>query len=281
MTTTVRATGRNLPAAITTGLVLGMVVVATLLWWSWGFVIFASVALTLGVWEVCGALDRCSMHPARWPLLIGTPVVLVGSYAAGQSTGEPKDALWIIMGGLALMMIAALFVRIPGGVEGFVADVAASGFVLGYLPLLGSSVVLMLAGNDGPARILCFIVGPIACDTGAYAVGSLFGRHKMAPSISPAKTWEGFVGGIVLAMLVTAAVVHLVLHAPIWVGLLLGLVVGGTGVLGDLVESAIKRDARLKDMSHLLPGHGGVMDRLDSMLVAAPAAWLVMYLLVV
>lgn len=281
MTTTARSAGRNLPAAITTGLVLGMVVVATLLWWSWGFVIFASAALTLGVWEVCRALARCGMHPARWPLLIGTPVILIGSYAAGQSTGEPKDALWIITGGLALMMIAALFVRIPRGVEGFVADVAASAFVIGYLPLLGSSVALMLASNHGAARILCFIVCPIACDTGAYAFGSLFGRHKMAPSISPAKTWEGFVGGIVLTMVVAAVVVHLVLHAPIWVGLLLGLVVGGAGVLGDLVESAIKRDAKLKDMSHLLPGHGGVMDRLDSMLVAAPAAWLVMYLLVV
>ncbi|MFZ2625813.1 MAG: phosphatidate cytidylyltransferase [Propionibacterium sp.] len=281
MTTTARSAGRNLPAAITTGLVLGMVVVATLLWWSWGFVIFASAALTLGVWEVCRALARCGMHPARWPLLVGTPVILIGSYAAGQSTGEPKDALWIITGGLALMMIAALFVRIPRGVEGFVADVAASAFVIGYLPLLGSSVALMLASNHGAARILCFIVCPIACDTGAYAFGSLFGRHKMAPSISPAKTWEGFVGGIVLTMVVAAVVVHLVLHAPIWVGLLLGLVVGGAGVLGDLVESAIKRDAKLKDMSHLLPGHGGVMDRLDSMLVAAPAAWLVMYLLVV
>ena len=279
--TTTRRTGRNLPVAVATGLVLGLVVVATLVWWNWGFVLFASLGLTLGVWEVCGALERCGMHPARWPLLIGTPLVMVGSYAAGQHSGEPKDAQWISLGGLALMMIASLFVRIPGGTKGFVTDAAASAFVIGYLPLLGSAVALMLAGNNGAARILCFIVCPIACDTGAYAFGSLFGRHKMAPSISPAKSWEGFAGGIVLAMIVGAITVHLVLHAPIWVGIVLGLVVGCTGVLGDLVESAIKRDAGLKDMSHLLPGHGGVMDRLDSLLVAAPAAWLVMYLLVV
>ncbi|MFT8396289.1 phosphatidate cytidylyltransferase [Propionibacterium sp.] len=279
--TTTHRTGRNLPAAIATGLVLGLVILVTLLWWNWGFVIFASAALTVGVWEVCRALDACDMHTARWPLIIGSPIVLVGCYAAGQLIGQPQDAMWIITGGLAIMMIISLFMRIPGGVQGFVKDVAASAFVIGYLPLLGSSIVLMLASPHGAGRILCFIVCPIACDTGAYAFGSLFGRHKMAPSISPAKSWEGFVGGIVLAMVVAAIVTHLVLGAPIWVGVLLGLVAGCCGVLGDLVESAIKRDAGLKDMSHVLPGHGGVMDRLDSMLVAAPAAWLVLYLLVV
>lgn len=273
--------GRNLPAAITTGVLLGAVVVATLLWWNWGFALFVAVALTLGVWEVCNALEKLDMHPARWPILVGTPLIMIGSYLVGQDSGRPENALGLIVAGLALMVIVALFWRIPAGTGGFVRDAAASLFVIGYLPLLGSTVALMLAGSNGVARIFCFLLAPIACDTGAFAVGVLVGRHKMAPKISPAKSWEGFAGGIVTAMAFCAWAVHGLLHAPIWVGLLLGLVAGCCGVVGDLVESAIKRDAGIKDMSRLLPGHGGVMDRLDSLLAAAPAAWLVMYLLIV
>ncbi|CEG95721.1 phosphatidate cytidylyltransferase [Propionibacterium freudenreichii] len=276
-----RSPGRNLPAAITTGVILGAVVVATLLWWNWGFALFVALALALGVWEVCNALEKLDMHPARWPILVGTPIVMIGSYAVGQGSGEPESALGFIVGGLALMVIVALFWRIPRGTQDFVRDAAASLFVIGYLPLLGSTVALMLAGSSGVARIFCFLLAPIASDTGAYVVGVLFGKHKMAPRISPAKSWEGFAGGIVTAMVLCALAVHGLLHAPAWVGLVLGLVAGCCGVVGDLVESAIKRDAGIKDMSHVLPGHGGVMDRLDSLLAAAPAAWLVMYVLIV
>ncbi len=276
-----RGPGRNLPAAITTGVVLGGIAVASLLWWNWGFALLAAVGLTLGVWEVCNALEKTGAHPARWPILIGTPVILLGSYAVSQGAGRPESAIGVIVGGLALVVIAALFSRIPAGTDGFVRDASASLFVISYLPLLGSTVLLMLAADNGAARIFCFILAPIACDTGAYVFGVLFGRHKMAPGISPAKSWEGFVGGIITAMALSAVAVHGLLDAPIWVGLLLGLVAGCCGVVGDLVESAIKRDAGIKDMSHVLPGHGGVMDRLDSLLAAAPAAWLVMYVLVV
>ena len=129
--------------------------------------------------------------------------------------------------------------------------------------------------------MLCFLIAVIACDTGAFALGVLFGRHRMAPRVSPGKSWEGLVGGLVVALVAGAVSVRLMLDAPVWVGALMGVVVGAVGALGDLVESAIKRDAGIKDMSHVVPGHGGAMDRLDSIVLAAPAAWFVLYLLVV
>ncbi|MBE6478525.1 MAG: phosphatidate cytidylyltransferase [Propionibacteriaceae bacterium] len=273
-------TGRNLPVAITTGVVLGAIVIVTLAWWHWGFALFIAVALTAGCWEVCNALERTGAHPARWPILIGTPILVLASYAL-FAAGERERAMGVIIGMLALMVIAALLVRVPRGTDGFVKDAAASVFTIGYLPLLGSTCTLMLADDHGAGRVLCFLIAVIACDTGAFAFGVMFGRHRMAPKVSPAKSWEGLTGGLLAALVAGALSVRLVLHAPVWVGALMGVVVGAVGALGDLVESAIKRDAGIKDMSHVLPGHGGAMDRLDSLILAAPAAWFVMYLLVV
>ncbi|WP_316668941.1 phosphatidate cytidylyltransferase [uncultured Propionibacterium sp.] len=273
-------TGRNLPVAITTGVVLGAIVIATLLWWHWGFAVFIVVALTAGVWEVCNAVERIGARPARWPILIGTPVLVLASYAL-FGAGERERAMGVIIGVLALMVVVCLLVRIPQGTRGFVKDAAASLFTIGYLPLLGSTCTLMLADDHGGSRVLCFLIAVIACDTGAFALGVMLGRHRMAPRVSPAKSWEGLAGGLVVALVAGALSVRLMLHAPLWVGALMGVVVGAIGALGDLVESAIKRDAGIKDMSHVLPGHGGAMDRLDSIVLSAPAAWFVMYLLVV
>ena len=150
--------------------------------------------------------------------------------------------------------------------------------MFGYAPLMGVFVPLLLAADHGRLRILIVIACVVASDTGAFAVGVLFGRHKMAPSISPGKTWEGFAGGVAVAAAVGAVGVHLLLDTPWWVGLILGALCSLGGTVGDLVESLIKRDAGLKDMSNFLPGHGGIMDRLDSMLVAVPVGWLVLHL---
>ena len=163
---------------------------------------------------------------------------------------------------------------------GFVRDSAASLLTIAYLPLLGSFLTLMLGEDHGPLRVAATILCVSGSDTGGYIAGVLFGRHKLAPRISPKKTWEGLAGSFVLAMAVGAAMAHFALGAPFWVGLLLGAVLVVTGTSGDLVESMIKRDLGVKDMSNFLPGHGGVMDRIDSVLLAAPAAWLVMFLLV-
>ena len=273
-------TGRNLPVAITTGVVLGAIVIATLMWWHWGFALFSAVALTAGVQEVCNAIERVGAHPARWPVLVGTPLLVLASYALFDA-GQRERALGVIIGMLAFMVVAVLLARIPRGPDGFLRDAAASVFTIGYLPLLGSTCTLMLADDHGGRRVLCFLIAVIACDTGAFALGVLFGRHRMAPRVSPGKSWEGLVGGLVVALVAGAVSVRLMLDAPVWVGALMGVVVGAVGALGDLVESAIKRDAGIKDMSHVVPGHGGAMDRLDSIVLAAPAAWFVLYLLVV
>jgi phosphatidate cytidylyltransferase len=138
----------------------------------------------------------------------------------------------------------------------------------------------MLAASDGPARVAVFVMLGVASDTGGYAVGALLGRHPMAPTVSPHKTWEGLLGSVVLACVVGVVGVQVAFHAEPLVGVLLGLATVATATLGDLSESMIKRDLGLKDMGHLLPGHGGLLDRLDSLLLAAPAAWLVLTLLV-
>jgi phosphatidate cytidylyltransferase len=136
----------------------------------------------------------------------------------------------------------------------------------------------MLSESDGAWRVVTFIATTAFSDIGGYAAGAVLGRHPMAPRISPKKSWEGFAGSVVACMIVGYLLVTMALEGPGWVGLLLGLVVALTATTGDLVESVIKRDLGIKDMGALLPGHGGIMDRLDSLLVVAPVCWLMLQL---
>jgi phosphatidate cytidylyltransferase len=144
------------------------------------------------------------------------------------------------------------------------------------LPLAAVFVALMLAEPDGSRRALIFVVLTVCSDTGGYLAGILIGKHPMAPAISPKKTWEGLGGSIVLCLAAGAIMVPDLLDGHLWQGLLLGLAAVGAATLGDLVESMIKRDLEIKDMGHLLPGHGGFMERLDSLLVMAPVIWLLL-----
>jgi phosphatidate cytidylyltransferase len=177
-------------------------------------------------------------------------------------------------------VLGALIWRIPGGANGYVTDAAASLFIIAYVPMLGSFAALMLAGENGVARLVTYMLVVVMGDTGGYVLGVLFGKHPMAPRISPKKSWEGFAGSMLFGLVAGVLMAVFALKQPFWVGLLLGACLVGIGVMGDLIESLIKRDMGIKDMSSVLPGHGGVMDRLDSLLVAAPVAWLIMYLLV-
>ncbi len=152
--------------------------------------------------------------------------------------------------------------------------------MLAYVPLLGSFVLLMLRPDDGAMRVIAFVVCAVASDTGGYAVGALFGRHPMAPTISPKKSWEGFMGSLTACAVAGWLTVSYGLDGPFWVGVLLGVVTAVGATVGDLSESLLKRDLGLKDMGALLPGHGGLMDRLDSLLFVAPLAWLVLDTLV-
>lgn len=273
--------GRDLPAAIAVGVGLIALVVVTLGWWHWGFIILVAVMLSLGAIEVYGALRRLGMNAAVVPIVLGTVAMTLGTYAASTEVGLWRmpwhSVLLMYLGGTVL---AALIVRFPKGHEHFVRDAAASVFIIGYIALLGSFTALILAGENGAARMVTFLLCVVANDTGGYVAGVLFGRTPLAPAISPKKTWEGLAGSALLAAATGATLAVHVLGVAWWVGLVLGLVCVFFGTCGDLIESAIKRDIGIKDMSSILPGHGGVMDRLDSMLVAAAPAWLVMYLFV-
>lgn len=276
-----RSAGRDLPAAIAVGVGLIAAVVATLAFWHWGFVLLVALALSLGAWEVYRALQRLGMNAEIWPIMAGTTAMVVGTYASAREfawLGVPWHA--VLLGFLGLSVLAALMLRLPRGQEGFVRDAAASVFIIGYIALLGSFTSLILAGDHGAARMVAFLLCVVGNDTGGYIAGVLFGKHPLAPVLSPKKTWEGLVGSLVLSVAVGSVLAVTILGAAWWVGAALGLAMVVFGTAGDLIESAIKRDVGIKDMSSILPGHGGVMDRLDSLLVAAAPAWLIMYLLV-
>ena len=272
--------GRNLPAAIAVGVGLGAYVVLTLLFWRFGFVLLIALALALGSVELFTALRRKGMVAAIVPIVVGSVAIAIGSYLAGRQTPPVFSTTSVLLAALALTVLASLIWRMPGGAEAYVRDAAASMLIVGYVPLLGSFAALLLAPQDGVARTVTFLLVVVMNDTGGYVAGVLFGRHPMAPRISPKKSWEGFAGSVVFGTAAAVAMTVLGLHAPFWVGLILGVTLVAVATCGDLIESMIKRDLGIKDMSSFLPGHGGVMDRLDSLLIAAPVAWLIMYLLV-
>lgn len=273
--------GRNLPAAIAVGVALAGAAFATLMWWSLGFVLLVAAALSAGAIEVHKAFKRLEMHASIVPIVVGTIAIVTGSYFAGRvdhSIDIPSNTLMLAL--LGLTVLATLIWRMPRGADNFVRDAAASMFIIAYLPLLGSFVGLMLAGTQGTLRIVTFVAVVCLGDIGGYVAGVLFGKHKMAPRISPKKTWEGFAGSITFGVLGAIGFTVWGFGAPWWGGVIMGVALVAIGACGDLIESLIKRDIGIKDMSSFLPGHGGVMDRLDSLLIAAPVAWLCLYLLV-
>lgn len=273
--------GRNLPAAIAVGVGLGAYVVLTLLYWRFGFVLLLGVALALAALELHAALRRVGMEASVVPIVGGSVAIAIGSYAAGRQDLLAFNTTSVLLAALALTVLAALLWRVPRGAPGFVRDAAASLLIVAYVPLLGSFAALMLAApRDGVARTVTFLLVVVMNDVGGYVAGVLFGRHPMAPRISPKKSWEGFAGSLVFGTAAAVAMALLGLHASVWVGLVLGVCLVAAATAGDLVESMVKRDLGIKDMSSFLPGHGGVMDRLDSLLLAAPVAWLLMYVLV-
>ncbi len=271
--------GRDLPAAIGVGLALFIYVVITLTWWPVGCIVLLVVLTSLGAYEVHSALKRVGMRSAIIPVILGNVFIIGGSYAAAVL--QPVTKLpWhvVLLGTIGGTVLLALVWRMFGGAENYVRDSAASVFIIGYVPLLASFVGLILAEEHGVAKTVAVFVCIVASDVGGYAAGASLGRHPMAPNISPKKTWEGMAGSVVLASALGIGLGIGVLHQPWWFGLILAVVVVLAGTAGDLIESLIKRDVGIKDMSSILPGHGGVMDRLDSTLVAAPAAWLVFVL---
>jgi phosphatidate cytidylyltransferase len=272
--------GRNLPAAIGIGVGLGAYVVLSLLYLKPAFVVLVAVALVLASVELHEALKKQGMTSAIVPIAVGSVAISFGSYFAGRQEPVIFSTTSVLLASLALTVLASLIWRMPQGVAGYVHDAPASLMIIAYVPLLGSFAALMLAEEQGAARVVTFLLVVVMSDTGGYIAGVLFGKHPMAPKISPKKSWEGVVGSLILGTAAGICMAIFALDVPFWVGIILGVSLVAVGTCGDLIESMIKRDLGIKDMSSFLPGHGGVMDRLDSLLVAAPVAWLIMYLFV-
>jgi phosphatidate cytidylyltransferase len=272
--------GRNLPAAIAIGVGLGAYVVLSLLYLKPAFVVLVAVALVLASVELHEALKKQGMTSAIIPIAVGSVAISFGSFFAGRQEPVVFSTTSVLLASLALTVLASLIWRMPKGVAGFVSDAAASLLIIAYVPLLGSFAALMLAEGQGVARVVTFLLVVVMSDTGGYIAGVLFGKHPMAPKISPKKSWEGVAGSLILGTAAGICMAIFALDVPFWVGIILGVSLVAVGTCGDLIESMIKRDLGIKDMSSFLPGHGGVMDRLDSLLVAAPVAWLIMYVFV-
>jgi phosphatidate cytidylyltransferase len=263
--------GRNLPAAIGSAVVLLALIAGSLYFWKPAFVGLVAAAILLGVWELRQAFAEKGIEVPLEPLLVGALVMLVGAYVGGPPA---------LATALAVTALGTMLWRLRGGVDGFVRDTTAAVFTAVYVPFLAGFVLLLLKPEDGPLRVLTFIVVTIASDIGGYAVGVLAGKHPMAPVISPKKSWEGFAGSAVFCVLAGWGTVVLLLDGRWWVGMLLGLVAVVMATLGDLCESVIKRDLGIKDMSAIIPGHGGLMDRLDSLLATVAPTWLILFYLV-
>ncbi|MFD4126468.1 phosphatidate cytidylyltransferase [Streptomyces globisporus] len=265
--------GRDLRAAIGVGVGLGAVIGVSLFIVKAVFIGVIVIAVVVGLWELTSRLqERKGIKAPLIPLAVGGAAMVVAGYARG-----PEGA-WVAM---ALTALAVLVWRMTEPPEGYLKDVTAGVFAAFYVPFLATFVALLLTADDGSWRVLTFLVLTVVSDTGAYAVGWRFGKHKLAPRISPGKTREGLLGAVAFAMVAGALCMEFLIDGGAWwQGLLLGLAVAASATLGDLGESMIKRDLGIKDMGTLLPGHGGIMDRLDSLLPTAPVVWLLLVLFV-
>jgi len=268
-------TGRNLPVAIAVGVIMGGLALLTLLTVKATFLIYMGAALALALHELAAGLKTRDIHVPLAPVALGGAAMLTAAYwAAGGA----------VTAAFALTVLAILILRIFRGSGGYVRDVSAGVFATAYLPLLGGCVSAMLAPHDGGKRVLIFIILAICSDIGGYFAGITLtpftGGHKMAPVISPKKTWEGLGGSVVLSVAAGAILLPALLHGHWWQGIITGAAAVAAAVFGDLAESMIKRDLGLKDMGSLLPGHGGILDRIDSLLACAPVVWLLLALFI-
>lgn len=276
--------GRNLPLALFSAAVLLVAIGASLLFFKAAFMLIVAVAVVVAVWELARGLAVKGIDLPEQPVMVGGVVMVLVAYLYGAPALVAATAV------TALVVMLWLLRR---GIDGYVQNATAAVFTVVYVPFLGSFVALLLAeggaglsaaeaglDDDGVKAVIAFILVTVASDTGGYVAGVLFGRHPMAPVISPKKSWEGLIGSGVATVVVGVLLVVQLLDGDWWVGVILGLIAVVAATLGDLCESVIKRDLGIKDMSRVIPGHGGLMDRLDSLLATAPPIWLLLHYLV-
>ncbi|MQA35491.1 phosphatidate cytidylyltransferase [Modestobacter roseus] len=258
-------------SAIGVALALGAVVITTLLVWRPAFLLVITLAVLVSVVELSRALQAGGHRPPLPPVVVGSVAMMALAWTRGPSG---------LVVGFLLTVFAVVLWRLGDGPVGYLRDASAAVLVALYVPLLAGFAVLLLVPDDGVARVLAFIVTVVCSDTGGFAAGVLFGKTPLAKSISPKKSWEGLAGSVAACVLVGVLLFTLTFHGPWWGGVLFGVAIALTATLGDLGESLIKRDLGIKDMGTMLPGHGGLMDRMDSLLPSAAVAWLVLSLVV-
>jgi phosphatidate cytidylyltransferase len=267
--------GRNLPAAIAVGAALGFGVIAILVFAPRGWIAVVAVAMAVATHEVVRRLREAGYSIPIIPLLVGGQAIVWLTWPFG-----PAGAFGAFGATVVVCMIWRL---LSGGLKdapvNYLRDVSATVLLTVWIPLFGAFGALLVYPDDGRWRVLCLMLGVVFSDIGGYTAGVLFGRHPMVPAISPKKSWEGFTGSLICGTAAAVLAVTYLLDKPAWVGVPLGLMLVITGTLGDLIESQVKRDLGIKDMGTLLPGHGGLMDRLDSVLPSAVATWIVLTLL--
>ena len=264
--------GRNLPAAIAVGVLLGAAILVSLLTVRQIFVGIVALAVAMGTYELVGALKRGGdIRVSLWPVLIGGQAMVWLSWPFGRNG---------LLAAFLVTILGCLLWRMRAGADGYVRDVSASILTAAYVPLFASFAAMLVVAEDGVARVVSFMIVVVCNDVGGYTTGAKLGRHPMAPLISPKKSWEGFAGSMIFGIAAgTLSVVYL-LDGQWWQGAVFGAALVCTATLGDLVESLIKRDLGIKDMGTLLPGHGGLMDRLDSLLPSAVVSWLLLRLFI-
>ena len=261
--------GRDLGAAIGVALGLGAVILLSLLVWRPAFLLVLTAAVVVSTIELVRALRKGRFRPPLVPVLVGGLVMIGLAWSRGP-TG--------LVAGFLITVLAVLLWRLADGPVGYLRDAATGVLVALYVPLLAGFAALLLVPDDGAARVIAFIVTVVCSDVGGFAAGVFFGKHRMAPSISPKKSWEGMAGSVSACMLAGVLLVGLMLDGPWWGGLIFGAAIAVSATIGDLGESLIKRDLNIKDMGDLLPGHGGLMDRMDSLLPSAAVAYLLLSL---
>jgi len=264
-----RRAGRKLGPSILVSLSLVAIVWASLAFEPIFFAALVTLAVCLGIREISRAFAQVETN-------ISTNALI--TVAIGLSLATWLDGVEGLAVATAVALPLLLINLLRKGPEGFVRSATATTLALIYLPFLAGFLILLGHDEKGLERVMTFVILVGCNDTFGYLVGVLIGKHPMAPKISPKKSWEGLVGSIVFTTLGGALMFHYVLDIHWHLGAIVGLLIVFTATSGDLIESAMKRDLHLKDMGSLLPGHGGILDRLDSVLLSAPALWLTLEL---
>jgi phosphatidate cytidylyltransferase len=271
--------GRNLPVAIGVGAVLGGLSLLAVWIGPVGWYPLVAAAVAVATWEVVARLRERSYHIPRMPMLLLGQLMVWLSWPFG-TTGLVAAYVAAV---LSIMFGRLFYHGRTTPPQNYLRDTAMSIFVLTWIPLFASfAAMLSLISSDGVSGslyIITFMLCVVASDTGGFIAGVMFGSHPMAPAVSPKKSWEGFAGSVIGGSVTGALTVSLLLGHDWWIGAIMGVGLVICATLGDLVESQFKRELGIKDMSNLLPAHGGLMDRLDGMLPSAMVTWLVLSVL--